>query len=71
MHTFKFAKLDYPYRAIYIPSYIRNFEIIDCFTLVNPALTNEKVKIIIHPSTQFINTYTEAAKYELKTIKYA
>ena len=65
--SFKIAKLDAPYDSIYIPPYIHNFEIIECFQKVGgPSVPS--VEIIKFPSTGFINTDTDTNKFVVKTV---
>ena len=65
--TFKIAKLDAPWDRIYIPPYVHNFEIIECFQLVGGE-TDPPVEIIKFPSTGFINTDTDTNKFVVKTV---
>ena len=65
--SFKIAKLDAPYDSIYIPPYIHDFEIIECFQMVG-GQTVPSVEIIKFPSTGFINTDTDANKFVVKTV---
>ena len=65
--TFKIAKLDAPWNRIYIPPYIHNFEMIECFQLVGGE-TDPPVEIIKFPSTGFINTDTATNKFVVKTV---
>ena len=65
--TFKIAKLDAPFDMIYIPPYIHNFEMIECFQLVGGP-TDPPVEIIKFPSTGFINTDTDTNKFVVKTV---
>ena len=65
--SFKIAKLDAPWDRIYIPPYIHDFEIIECFQLVG-GQTDPPVEIIKFPSTGFINTDTDTSKFVVKTV---
>ena len=65
--SFKIAKLDAPWDRIYIPPYIHNFEMIECFQLVGGE-TDPPVEIIKFPSTGFINTDTATNKFVVKTV---
>ena len=65
--TFKIAKLDAPWDRIYIPPYVHNFEMIECFQLVGGE-TDPPVEIIKFPSTGFINTDTDTNKFVVKTV---
>ena len=65
--TFKIAKLDAPWVRIYIPPYVQNFEMIECFQLVGGE-TDPPVEIIKFPSTGFINTDTDTNKFVVKTV---
>lgn len=65
--TFKIAKLDAPWDRIYIPPYVHNFEIIECFQLVGGE-TDPPTEIIKFPSTGFINTDTDTNKFVVKTV---
>ena len=65
--SFKIAKLDAPWDRIYIPPYIHNFEMIECFQLVG-GQTDPPVEIIKFPSTGFINTDTDTNKFVVKTV---
>ena len=65
--SFKIAKLDAPYDSIYIPPYVHNFEIIECFQKVGGE-TVPSVEIIKFPSTGFVNTNTDINKFVVKTV---
>lgn len=65
--SFKIAKLDAPWDRIYIPPYIHDFEMIECFQLVG-GQTDPPVEIIKFPSTGFINTDTDTNKFVVKTV---
>ena len=65
--TFKIAKLDAPWNRIYIPPYIHNFEMIECFQLVGGP-SDPPTEIIKFPSTGFINTDTDTSKFVVKTV---
>ena len=65
--SFKIAKLDAPWDRIYIPPYIHNFEMIECFQLVG-GQSDPPVEIIKFPSTGFINTDTDTNKFVVKTV---
>ena len=65
--SFKIAKLDAPWDRIYIPPYVHDFEMIQCFQLVGGA-TDPPVEIIKFPSTGFINTDTDTNKFVVKTV---
>ena len=65
--SFKIAKLDAPWDRIYIPPYVHNFEMIECFQLVGGE-TDPPVEIIKFPSTGFINTDTDTNKFVVKTV---
>ena len=65
--SFKIAKLDAPWDRIYIPPYIHDFEMIECFQLVGGE-TDPPVEIIKFPSTGFINTDTDTNKFVVKTV---
>ena len=65
--SFKIAKLDAPWDRIYIPPYVHNFEMIECFQLVGGE-TDPPVEIIKFPSTGFINTNTDTNKFVVKTV---
>ena len=65
--SFKIAKLDAPYDSIYIPPYVHNFEMIECFQKVGGP-TDPQVEIIKFPSTGFINTDTDTSKFVVKTV---
>ena len=65
--SFKIAKLDAPYDSIYIPPYIHNFEMIECFQMVG-GQTVPQAEIIKFPSTGFINTDTDTNKFVVKTV---
>ena len=65
--SFKIAKLDAPWDRIYIPPYVHDFEMIECFQLVG-GQTDPPVEIIKFPSTGFINTDTDTNKFVVKTV---
>lgn len=65
--TFKIAKLDAPWDRIYIPPYVHNFEMIECFQLVGGP-SDPPCEIIKFPSTGFINTDTDTNKFAVKTV---
>lgn len=65
--AFKIAKLDAPWDRIYIPPYVHDFEMIECFQLVGGE-TDPPVEIIKFPSTGFINTDTATNKFVVKTV---
>ena len=65
--AFKIAKLDAPWDRIYIPPYVHDFEMIECFQLVGGE-TDPPVEIIKFPSTGFINTDTGTNKFVVKTV---
>ena len=65
--SFKIAKLDAPWDRIYIPPYVHDFEMIECFQLVGGE-TDPPVEIIKFPSTGFINTDTATNKFVVKTV---
>ena len=65
--SFKIAKLDAPWDRIYIPPYIHDFEMIECFQLVG-GQSDPPVEIIKFPSTGFINTDTDTNKFVVKTV---
>ena len=65
--SFKIAKLDAPWDRIYIPPYVHDFEMIQCFQLVG-GQTDPPVEIIKFPSTGFINTDTDTNKFVVKTV---
>ena len=65
--SFKIAKLDAPYDMIYIPPYVHDFEMIECFQMVG-GQTDPPVEIIKFPSTGFINTDTDTNKFVVKTV---
>ena len=65
--SFKIAKLDAPYDIIYIPPYVHDFEMIECFQMVG-GQTVPPVEIIKFPSTGFINTDTDTNKFVVKTV---
>lgn len=65
--AFKIAKLDAPWDRIYIPPYIHDFEMIECFQLVGGP-SDPPVEIIKFPSTGFINTDTDTNKFVVKTV---
>ena len=65
--SFKIAKLDAPWDRIYIPPYVHDFEMIECFQLVGGE-TDPPVEIIKFPSTGFINTDTDTNKFVVKTV---
>ena len=65
--SFKIAKLDAPWDRIYIPPYVHNFEMIECFQLVGGP-SDPPCEIIKFPSTGFINTDTDTNKFAVKTV---
>ena len=65
--SFKIAKLDAPWDRIYIPPYVHDFEMIECFQLVG-GQSDPPVEIIKFPSTGFINTDTDTNKFVVKTV---
>ena len=65
--AFKIAKLDAPWDRIYIPPYVHDFEMIECFQLVGGP-SDPPVEIIKFPSTGFINTDTDTSKFVVKTV---
>ena len=65
--AFKIAKLDAPWDRIYIPPYVHDFEMIECFQMVGGE-TDPPVEIIKFPSTGFINTDTATNKFVVKTV---
>ena len=65
--SFKIAKLDAPWDRIYIPPYVHDFEMIECFQLVG-GQSDPPVEIIKFPSTGFINTDTDTSKFVVKTV---
>ena len=65
--SFKIAKLDAPWVRIYIPPYVHDFEMIECFQLVGGP-TDPPVEIIKFPSTGFINTDTDTNKFAVKNV---
>ena len=65
--SFKIAKLDAPWDRIYIPPYVHDFEMIECFQLVG-GQTDPPAEIIKFPSTGFINTDTDTSKFVVKTV---
>ena len=65
--SFKIAKLDAPWDRIYLPPYVHNFEMIECFQLIGGP-SDPPTEIIKFPSTGFINTDTDTSKFVVKTV---